>query len=51
MTYADFIISLSILKGSVNMKQNRLEKKRNMSPDFDFLAQNFIFGELCILYI
>ena len=46
--YAEFIISLSILKGSVYMNQNRLEKKRNESPAFGFLTHSPSLGELFI---
>ena len=47
--YAEFIISLSILKGRYEIKQVR--KKENASPGFDFLTRKLILGELYIFHI
>ena len=50
--YAEFIISLSVVKGSFDMKKKKsFRKKRNATPDFGFLTLNSNLGELFILYI
>ena len=40
MRYAEFIISLSITKGSVNINYKKSRKKENVSLAFGFSTRN-----------